>query len=65
MENVEQRALDTFAYPQKVRMRYMDDTFRVTGMDLIDIFFQHLNSTESCVQFTVERVEWSATCFGE
>lgn len=40
----------------------MDDTFSVIGTDHIDSFLQHLNSIESCIQFTMERVQWSARC---
>ena len=55
MEELEQRALESFAHPVKVWRCYVDDTFVVMKGDLVDSFHEHLNSQAAGVAFTVER----------
>ena len=59
MEDVEQRALCTFAYPPRIWKRYVDDTFCIIGAKHIDCFHQHLNSLEMYTVYNGERVRWS------
>ena len=55
MEDIEERALSNFHSPSRFWKRYVDDTCTALHPDLIEPFHSHLNSIESCVQFTVEK----------
>ena len=46
MEDVEQRALHTFAHPPRVWKRYVDDILCIIGEEHIESFHQHLNAIE-------------------
>ena len=55
MEDIEERALSTFHSLPRFWKRYVDDTCTALHPDLIEPFHSHLNSSEPCVQFTVEK----------
>ena len=55
MKDIEEKALSTFHSPFRLWKRYVDDTHTVIHTDLINVFHNHLNSIESCVQFTEEK----------
>ena len=54
MENIEQRALNSFSHPPIFWKRYVDDTCVTLLPSLVDSFHQHLNSIEPSIQFMVE-----------
>ena len=54
MENIKQRALKSFSHPPIFWNRYVDDTCVALLPSLVDSFYQHLNSIEPSIQFTVE-----------
>ena len=55
MEEIEQGALQSFAYPVTVWKRYVDDTFVVVKEDRVDALHEHLNDQCPGITFTVER----------
>jgi len=55
MENIETRALETFADPPGLWKRYVDDTFVIMKRSKLSEFVTHLNTLESFIQFTVEK----------
>ena len=54
MENVEERALETFSTPVKCWKRYVDDIFCVVSSTMVPSLLQHINSIEQSIQFTIE-----------
>ena len=54
MEDVEERALATFHSPPRFWKHYVDNTCTALPRDMVKSFHSHLNSIESCIQFTVE-----------
>ena len=54
MEDVEERALNTYPNPPKFWKRYVDDVCVAMKRDETDDFLNHLNSIELTIQFTFE-----------
>ena len=52
---MEQKALYTFHTPPLFWRRYVDYTCTALPMDLVNSLYQHLNSVDSNIQFTVEK----------
>ena len=55
MKGIEHRALTTAPFSPSFWKRFVDDVISVVSQDEIVVLLQHLNSTESSMQFTVER----------
>jgi len=55
MEDVEKRALETFADPPRLWKRYVDDTFVIIKKSKLSEFFTHVNTIESFIQLTMEQ----------
>ena len=55
MEELETRALNTFADPPRIYRRYVDDTICVMKKHLIQEFHDHINKQDPNIKFTVER----------
>ena len=54
MEDVETRAIETFAHPSRLWLRYVDDTFVIIEKSFLNIFFDHINNLEPTIKFTME-----------
>ena len=54
MEDVETRAIETFAHPPKLWLRYVDDTYVIIEKKFLNIFFDHINNLEPSTKFTME-----------
>ena len=54
MENIEQRALNSFSHPPIFWKRYVDDNCVTLLPSLVDSFHRHLNTIEPLIQFMVE-----------
>ena len=54
MEDVETRAIETFAHSPRLWLRYVDDTFVIIEKKFFNIFFDHINNLEPFIKFTVE-----------
>ena len=54
MEDVEERALESFHSPPRFWKRYVDDTFTSLPKSLIASFLDHLNGIEPSIKFTAE-----------
>ena len=54
MEDVEERALESFPSTPRIWKRYVDDTFTALPKTLITPFLVHLNGIEPSIKFTVE-----------
>ena len=54
MEDVEARAIETFAQPPRLWLRYVDDTFVIIEKKFLNIFFDHINNLEPSIKFTME-----------
>ena len=54
MEDVEERAIDSFGQPPRVWRRFVDDTFVILDKVAVDNFFTHLNQIQSSIKFTME-----------
>ena len=54
MENLEHKALTTFAHPPEIWLRYVDDTFSKVKNAHIDNFLAHLNAQHPRIKFTME-----------
>lgn len=63
MEDVEERALTTFIDPPRFWKRYMDDTSCIIDRMRRQEFFNHLNSIEKSIQFTMEEEEHNSIAF--
>ena len=50
MEKIERIALDTFAHPPEIWLRYVDDTFSINNKTHIDSFLTHLNQQHPRIQ---------------
>ena len=55
MEEVEQKAIQSFSHDVKVWKRYVDDTFVVIRAEHVDAFHEHLNDQFPGVSFTLEK----------
>ena len=53
MEDVEERAIDSFGQPPKVWKQFVDDTFVILDKVAVDKFFSHLNKIQSFIKFTM------------
>ena len=54
MENVEERALETFSTPVNCWKRYVDDVFCIVFRTMVPSLLQQINSIERSIQFTIE-----------
>ena len=54
IENVEERAIDSFGQPQRVWKQFVDDNFVTLDKVAVDEFFTHLNQIRSSIKFTME-----------
>ena len=54
MEDVEERAIDSFGQTPRVWKRFVDDTFVMLNMVAVDKFFTHLNQIQASIKFTME-----------
>ena len=54
MEAFEHRAINTAWNPPMIGRRYVDDTFVVQQESYKDEFFQHINTVDTAIKFTVE-----------
>ena len=54
MEDVEERAIDSFGQPSRVWKRFVDDTFVILDKVAVDEFFIHLNQIQPSIEFTME-----------
>lgn len=63
MEDVEQRALNSFHCPIPYWKRYVDDTFTAVRRDLVEEFHQHLNGVQERIEFTKEIEENNKIAF--
>ena len=54
MQNHDKIALSTFVYPLKAYERFVDDTFSIIKRELLQPFYDHLNSIHPNIQYTVE-----------
>ena len=52
MEDIECRALATFHTPPRFWRRYVDDSCTALPCDLVDPFYEHLNSIDPHIQFS-------------
>ena len=48
------RAINTALNPPRIWRRYVDNTFVVQQKSYKDVFFQHINTVDSSIHFTVE-----------
>ena len=54
MENVEERAIDSFGQPPRVWKRFVDDSFVILNKVAVDKFFTRLNQIQISIKFTME-----------
>ena len=54
MEAFEHRAINTALNPPGIWRRYVDDTFLAQQQSHKEEFFQHINTVDPSIQFTVE-----------
>ena len=54
MDALEHRAINTALNPPRFWRRYVDDTFVVQQQSHKEEFFQHINTVDTSIQFTVE-----------
>ena len=54
MEDVEERAIDSFGQPPRVWKRFVDDTFVILDKVAVDKCFTHLNQIQTSIKFTME-----------
>ena len=54
MEDVEERAIDSFGQPPRVWKRFVNDTFVILDKIAVDKFFTHLNQIQTSIKFTME-----------
>ena len=54
MEDFVEQALDTTPNPPQVGYYYVDDTFTVLHVNLIEEFTNHINSLDPNIMFTTE-----------
>lgn len=55
MEEIENRALNTFSDPPRIYRRYVDDTICVMNQHHIQAFHEELKKQDTNIKFTVER----------
>ena len=61
MEKFEEEALATAPHPPSLWKRYVDDTFVIQEEKCSNEFFQHINSLEDKIKFTVESTRADAS----
>ncbi|KER29147.1 hypothetical protein T265_04157 [Opisthorchis viverrini] len=61
MEDFEQKALNGLECPPRVFWRYVDSTFVVIKWDKVNEFFQHLNTLDPHIKFSMELESTSGT----
>ena len=61
MEDIEERAIDSFGQPPRVWKRLIDDTYEIFDNVALDKFFTHLNQIQSFIKFTIEGSDLSTT----
>jgi len=54
-ENIETRALETYADSPRLWKTYVDDTFVIMKRSKLSEFLTHLNTIENSIQFTMEK----------
>ena len=54
MEAFEDRAINTALNPPRMLRRYVDDTFVIQKKSHKDEFFQHINTVDTSIKFTME-----------
>ena len=54
MEDVEERAIDSFGQPPRVWKRFVDDAFVILDKVSVDKFFTHSNQIQTSIRFTME-----------
>ena len=54
MEAFEHRAINTALNPPRICRRYVNDTFVALQQSHKEEFFQHINTVDTSIQFTVE-----------
>ena len=54
METFEDRAINTALHPPRMWRRYVDDTFVVQQKSHKEAFFQHINTVNTSIKFTME-----------
>ena len=57
MEAFEHRAINSALNPPRIWRRYVDGTFVAQQESHKDEFFQHINTVDISIQFTVEEAE--------
>ena len=55
IEDNKKRALSTFYFPPKIWKRYVDDTFVIINKNSVEDFWDHLNTIENSIKFTIEK----------
>ena len=54
MKDMENRAIETFAHPARLWLRYVHDTFVIIEKKFLNIFFDHINNLEPSIKFIME-----------
>ena len=54
MEHIEMKAINFFFFPPKLWTRFVDDIFVIIKLDMVQIFFAHVNSMKASIKFTIE-----------
>ena len=54
MEDVEERAIDSFGQPPRVWKRFVDNIFVILDKVAVDEFFIHWNQIQHSIEFTME-----------
>ena len=54
VHNLETKAISTFADPPDIWKRFVDDTFSILKLSIVDSFLQHLNNQHPNINFTTE-----------
>ena len=55
MESIENKMLKDFAFPPRIWLRYIDDTFVVLKKTEVVSFYKFINNIEESIKFTVEQ----------
>ena len=57
MEAFEHRAITTAVNPPRIWKRYVNDIFVIQQLTHREVFYQHINSVDPSIQFTVEETK--------
>ena len=63
MEDLESEAIKTARHPPRFYKRYVDDSFLIMTARFVDSFFEHMNSQDESIKFTIEREEENQLAF--